>query len=111
MANNVEIPTQAGRPFSERVMLPDGNTYTLILKWNKRAQCWCLDILDSIGQYKYMSGIPLVTGCDLLEQFLYFSFGVNTFWTVMTIGPGEPPDQVPTFWNLGGDGHLFLASP
>ena len=111
MATTVEIPTQSGRPFVEQVQLPDGNTYTLQFKWNARAACWALDILDPTAQYKYMSGIPLVTGVDLMEQFLYLPFGATTFWTVLTIGPFVSPDTVPTFNNLGIDGHLFLTSP
>ena len=111
MANNIEIPTMAGQPFIENVPLSDGNSYTLRFHWNTRAACWCLDILDTTAQYKIMSGIPLVTGVDLMEQFLYLPFGIRTIWTVMTIGPFVSPDTVPTFFNLGTDGHLYLTSP
>ena len=110
MATNTEIPTQGGRPFNERVELL-GVTYTLHFQWNKRAACWVLDIYDSTDQLKALCGIPLVTGADLLEQFLYIDLGRHAFMTAMTIGPGAPPDQVPTFWNLGTDSHLYLTSP
>jgi hypothetical protein len=115
MAINTEIPTFAGRPFSERVTLPvpygATTTFTLQFYWNKRAQCWVVDFLDSTAQYKILCGVPLVTGADLLEQFLYLDLGRNAFLTVMTIGPGLSPDTVPTFNNLGIDGHLYLTTP
>lgn len=110
MTTSLEIPTEGGRSFSERVPLSDGITYTLKFNWNKRAACWTLDIYDSTGQGRVICGIPLVTGADLMEQFLYLSFGRNTFWTAMTTGPGLSPDEVPTFFNLGTDGRLFLTN-
>jgi len=105
-----EVPTAAGRPFTERLQLPDGNIYSFKFYWNHRSSCWNFDLLDATAQFKLLSGVPLVTGCDLLEQFLYVPFAVNTLWTVMTIGPGASPDTVPTFNNLGIDGHLYLTS-
>ncbi len=109
MATNTEIPTSPGRPFTERVELL-GTTYTLHFNWNKRAACWVVDFFDSTNQFKVLCGIPLVTGADLLEQFLYLDLGRRAFLTAMTIGPGFSPDTVPTFTNLGVDGHLYLTS-
>jgi len=115
MATNTEIPTWPGRPFTERVTLPvpygATTTFSLKFNWNKRASCWCVDFLDSTATYKLLCGVPLVTGADLLEQFLYLDLGRNAFLTAMTTGPGQSPDTVPTFSNLGVDGHLYLTTP
>lgn len=108
MFTNLEIPTQGGRPFTERVTLL-GITYTLKFNWNKRANCWVLDIYDETEQSKILCGTPLVTGVDLLEQFLYLDIGRYAMLTALTFGPGIPPDNVPTFYNLGIDGHLYYS--
>jgi hypothetical protein len=110
MATNSEIPTQGGRPFSERIPIL-GVTYTLNFWWNAVTQCWDLDIYDEAGATEILVGVPLVTGCDLLEQFGYMPFGAQTILTAMTFGPGLPPDAVPTFTNLGIDSHLYTTSP
>jgi hypothetical protein len=108
MLINLEIPTEGGRPFTEQVTLLDV-VYTLKFNWNKRAKCWVLDIWDEDNQFKILAGIPLVTGADLLEQFLYLPIGRFGIMTALTFGPGIPPDNVPTFYNLGTDGHLYYS--
>lgn len=105
---NLEIPTQGGRPFTEQVELL-GIVYTLKFNWNKRSKCWVLDVFTETDQFKILCGIPLVTGADLLEQFLYIPIGRHGFMTAMTFGPGLPADDVPTFFNLGTDGHLYYS--
>lgn len=108
MYTNLEIPTQGGRPFIEEVTIR-GVTYTFRFNWNKRAECWVMDIFNDTAEFKILCGIPLVTGADLLEQFLYIELGKAGFLTALTFGPGIPPDQVPTFFNLGIDGHLYYS--
>lgn len=110
MATNSEIPTQAGHPFTERVSL-SGTTYTLIFNWNTVVQCWVLDFYNEAGDTEILLGVPLVTGSDLLEQYGYMPLGAQTVLTAMTVGPGLPPDTVPTFANLGTDGHLYTTTP
>lgn len=110
MATNVEIPTEGGRPFSERITL-QGIAYTLVFKWNGVASVWTVDFYDDDAQTAVLLGVPLVTGADLLGQFFYLSLGANTILTVMTIGPGVSPDTVPGFNNLGSDGHLYATMP
>jgi hypothetical protein len=110
MATNVEIPTEWGHPFSVRVTLLDV-TYTRHFRWNTIALAWTVDVYDETDRQPILLGVPLVTGCDLLEQFAYLPLGARTIWTVMTVGPGLPPDEVPTFQNLGLDGHLFATMP
>jgi hypothetical protein len=110
MATNVEIPTQPGGPFSERVTLQDV-TYTLNFRWNTVAQVWTVDFYDEAGTSAILRGVVLVTGCDLLEQFAYLTLGARLILTVMTIGPGVSPDDVPGFNDLGVDGHLYATMP
>jgi hypothetical protein len=110
MANNVEIPTSHSRPFSERVTL-QGITYTLVFRWNTVASVWTVDFNGDDGVTPILRGIPLLTGCDLLEQFAYLPLGAHLILTVMTIGPGLSPDTVPGFNNLGLDGHLYATMP
>jgi hypothetical protein len=105
---NLEIPAQPGRPFTEEVTLL-GVTYTLKFNWNKRAQCWVLDVLNDTATTKILCGVPLVTGSDLLEQFIYLDIGKIAFLTALTFGPGVPPDNVPTFFNFGIDSHLYYS--
>ncbi len=71
-----------------------GVTYQLTVKWNVAAQCWILDIADEFG-VPIVSGIPVVTGADLLGQYEYLNFGGKLF--VRTDGNDLPPG----FKNLG----------
>src|ERR1017187_4985383 len=80
--------------------------YNLVLRWNVLNNSWMLDILDDSGN-QILSGVPLVTGEDLLSQFAYLSIGGS-------IGAGEIQVQttsdtfaVPTYANLGSDGNLY----
>ncbi|MBV8159141.1 MAG: hypothetical protein JO278_15885 [Dyella sp.] len=65
---------------------------------------WFLDIADAAGN-ALVSGIPLVTGVDLLAQYSYLAFGFE-LW-VQT----DAADAPPTFTNLGTDSHLYCVVP
>jgi hypothetical protein len=110
MATVTEIPTLSGRPFSE-IVTWQGASYTLHFKWNRMAQYWLLDIWDGLNAAPILSGLAVVTGCDVLEQFAYLPLAAHTIITVMTIGPANSPDQIPNFTNLGGDGRVYLVLP
>jgi hypothetical protein len=62
---------------------------------------WIMDIYDNQG-VQLICGIPLVTGCDLLEQYAYV--GIPGSMYVAT--DGNPP-VVPTNDNLGQTSHLY----
>lgn len=81
-----------------------GVTYTLVNKWNDMAQGWYLDILDS-AQVPIVTGIPFVTGTDLLAGLEYL--GIEGSLIVYTNG-----DQwaVPTLQNLGVDSNLYFQT-
>lgn len=74
-------------------------------------RCWTVDFYDITGMIGILAGVPLVTGCDLLEEYGYLPLGATAIFTVMSIGPAVSPDTVPTFTSLGGDGHLYVTTP
>lgn len=64
---------------------------------------WVLDIADSNNNF-LVAGIPLVTGCNLLDQYAYL--GINGTLIASTDGDFLTP---PTFENLGTKGHLWFG--
>ena len=62
---------------------------------------WLLAIADA-NSAPIVSGIPLVTGVDLLAQYQHFGFG-GQLWVQTT----DDPDAVPTFDNLGIGAQLY----
>lgn len=108
MATVYEIPTQPN-PTTQRITL-NGVTYTLTLTWNEfagPAGAWVLDIADA-NNNPIASGLPLVTGADLLAQFEYLGIGGGGGLVVQS---DHDPDLVPSFTTLGSTGHLFFVSP
>ncbi|WP_144156560.1 phage baseplate plug protein [Paraburkholderia sp. BCC1885] len=78
-----------------------GTTYTLTVTWNWVNASWIINIADSSGN-PILSGIPMVTGANLLEQFGYLNFGFQ-----LIAQTDNAPDVVPTFADLGSTGHLY----
>lgn len=65
---------------------------------------WMLDIADANNQ-ALVSGLPLVTGVDLLSQYRHLEFG-GRLW----VQGSANPDEVPTFEDLGIGSHLFWVT-
>ncbi|MFA9439398.1 hypothetical protein ACDA63_07155 [Uliginosibacterium sp. sgz301328] len=65
---------------------------------------WVVDIADA-QQNPMVSGIPLVTGIDLLAQYKYMGFG-GRLWAQTT----DDPDAVPTFANLGTGSRVYWVT-
>ena len=81
-----------------------GVSYQLTLTYqNVDEGGWSIEIADTAGN-DIVSGIPLVTGADLLGQYEYIGLGCGMF--VYTDGDN---DAVPTFDNLGSTSHLIVA--
>jgi probable HAF family extracellular repeat protein len=95
-----EIPMIAGVP-SFRVVQLSGNRLQIAAHWCDPLTSWVLDIADIDGN-PIVSGIPMITGADLLAQYVYMNFGGMLLaqsdfdWTVP-----------PTFDDLGRVGHLY----
>lgn len=82
-----------------------GTVYQLTLQWrNHEMGGWTLDIADSAGA-AIISGIPLVLGADLLEQYAYLNFGGQLF-VINTVN-----EDAPTFDDLGSSTHLLFVTP
>lgn len=82
-----------------------GVSYHLKVIWNSASQCWILDIADS-QQEPILSGIPMVTGCDLLEQYGYLNIN-----GAMIVQSTNDVSLVPDDTTLGSTGNLFFVIP
>lgn len=103
MPNIVEIPmTARNQWFSVTLNRVD---YRWKLYWLVPAQCWVVDIYDQ-EENKLLCGIPLITGTDILGQFVYVLEG-----NLVVISDQLPPDTVPDFTHLGVTGHVYYAPP
>lgn len=101
MPNYFSIPLQVGQP--QRCQVTLGQVpYRFTLRYRNIDQGgWFLDIADQNGN-PLVSGIPLVTGADLLAQYPHLNFGGKLIVATTSI-----PDAVPTFENLGADAVLY----
>lgn len=82
-----------------------GVSYQLTLQYRNVDQGgWTVDIADALGN-PILSGVPLVTGTNLLAQYDYLNFG-GALW----VQTSSDPDAVPTFENLGEDGNLYWVT-
>ena len=100
MAQLFEIPLPA-TPQRFKITL-SGSDYWIALTFkNINDGGWVLAIENSSGE-KLVSGIPLVTGIDLLGQYKYLGFngGLRGQTTA-------DPDAVPTFENMGAASKLY----
>ena len=89
----------------QRFQIPlNGVTYQLTIKWCAPAAAWTLDIADE-GGTALISGIPIVTGIDLLEQYQHL--GIAGQIVAQTDGDTF---AVPTQTNLGTAGRLYFIA-
>lgn len=97
-----EIPLIAANQ-SFRVTLI-GVTYAMKVRWSAPSACWVLDIADT-NDVPIITGIPIVTGADLLEP--YKTLGIGGQLIAQT---DYDTDAVPTFDNLGSLGRLYFVT-
>jgi hypothetical protein len=81
-----------------------GVTYGFNVTWNVQNASWIIDIADASGN-PIVSGIPMVTGADLLEQYGYLGFQFQ-----LVAQTDNSPDTVPAFANLGTTSHLYAIT-
>lgn len=82
-----------------------GVTYNLTCRWNDSFEAgWLLDIADS-AQNPIVSGLPLITGANVLAGLDYL--GIDGTLFVFTNGD---PNAVPTLDNLGIDSNLYFTT-
>jgi hypothetical protein len=80
------------------------NNYWLTFVWNTNSGNWNLDIADT-NQAPLAQGLPVITGLDLLKQYAHL--GIPGSLVVQT---DSSPDVVPTYDNLGTDGHVYFVT-
>ncbi len=102
MTTYYEIPLSS-EPQTFQIALA-GTTYTLTVWWNVVNASWMIDIFDASGN-PIVTGIPMVTGADLMEQFQYLNLGFS-----LVAQTDNSPDTVPTFDTLGTTSHLFAIT-
>jgi len=82
-----------------------GVSYKLNVHWCIPANAWVLDMLDK-NDLAILTGIPLVTGVNLFDQYDYLNLGGQ-----LIAATDNDPDLVPTYENLGSLGHLYFDVP
>lgn len=83
-----------------------GATYQIVQKWVGADQGgWTIDLLDSVGS-AIISGIPLVTGANLLAQYEYI--GIPGALRVYNSVDGV---TAPTFDDIGSTTNLYYVTP
>lgn len=103
MATINEVPLS---PKAQRFLITlAGITWQLRVRWSPASACWVLDIADAAG-VPVLSGVPMVTGADLLAQYAYLGIGGALY-----VQSDDSVDAVPTFANLGSIGHLYFVTP
>lgn len=101
MSTVYEIPLTAN---PQKLTISLGtNTYQLVVKWNDQSQTWVIDINDTDGN-PVLTGLSMVTGADLLEQYSYMNFGGQ-----LIAQSDTDLSLPPTFDNLGTIGHLYFV--
>ena len=78
--------------------------YNMTIKWNTVAFFWVLDIYDD-NDAPILTGVPLVTGADLLAQYGYMNFNFK-----LIAQTDVDLSATPTYANLGISGHLYAVT-
>lgn len=84
-----EIPLSS-EPQTFAIALAE-KTYQLTFTWNPSTASWVLDIADE-QRLPIISGIPVITGLDLLAQYGYLGLGGSI--VVQTDGSGSLVPQI-----------------
>lgn len=79
-----------------------GKNLRVTCNWNEELPAWVISIQDASTQQYIISGVALVTGCNLFSQFYYT--GVKGEIAVYTNGN---PGEIPTFESLGNESQVL----
>lgn len=82
-----------------------GTEYVISYKWNAQNGSWIMDVADASSD-PIVSGIPLITGADLLAQLEYLDLG-----GAMIVQTESDPDVIPTVDDLGTTSNLYYVTP
>ena len=100
MATGFEIPLIPG-PQKIAVTLGGLSAHLLVSYKDTDDGGWVVDLLDS-QDAPILTGLPLITGADLLAQYGYMNFGGK-----LLVQSDTDPNAVPSFTNLGVTSHLY----
>ncbi len=81
-----------------------GVSYRLTTRWCGAMSAWALDIAGP-DNLPLVSGIPIVTGADLLGPYAYLGIGGSIF-----VQSSGDLDAVPGFNDLGASGLVFFVT-
>lgn len=79
-----------------------GSTFQMSVIW--RAEFWCLDLMDSSGA-AIVTGMPMITGYDLLMQYRHLNLGFSLY-VICDVEGQENPTQ----YDLGSTSHLYVVT-
>jgi hypothetical protein len=97
-----EVPLQnSAQKFSIELVK---TVYNCTVTWNSFGGAWILDIATAQNT-PLVTGIPIVTGCDLLKQFPEFDFGGK-----LVAQTDFDQYAIPTYDNLGIAGKLYFIT-
>lgn len=93
----VPLTTSPNQTFTSTIPI-DGSKikFYFFLRYNTEQNCWQMDISDS-NKNILVSTIPLVCGCNLLEQYSYLNIGSAY---IVKNDPNTTADR-PNEYNLG----------
>lgn len=95
-----EIPLTAdNQQFS---IIIAGATYRISIIW--RETCWVMDMFNDRSE-PLISGVPLVTGADLMAQYEYMGLGFK-----MAVVCDDEAQEYPTKIDLGSRSHLLVST-
>lgn len=80
----------------------NGKQYIVLCRYNPEMPNWSISLQDGETEEYIFTGLPLVTGVDLLKQFAHL--GLNGIFIVYTDGDELAP---PTETNLGAECNLY----
>lgn len=91
------VTSNPNQTFSSTIPIDNGSIkFNFFLRFNTESSCWVLDIADSSNN-SLVSGINLVCGTNLLEQYSYLKIG--SAYLVKT--DTSLTDDLPTEYDLG----------
>jgi len=112
MSTTYEIPLQPNAQ-TLRISLA-GVYYNLTVLWNNLSLNWNVDIADDSFN-NILTGVPLVVGSDLLQQYGYLNFGGQLIAYVDIDSSDNDNDidnfESPSYDDLGQTGHLYFIVP
>ena len=98
----LELPVRSDLPAYRFTTTLEGEKFGFQFHYNKRYDRWLFNLLD-VNNNQLLSGIPLLTGLDLLGRYKYENLPLGTFLVLDETGQNRDPGEV----GLGDDFKLI----